>query len=76
MVTVALAPGSRLPSAQVTVPSLFSFEVIERVQVVPWGAGTERNTALAGSGTFTFTPVACAPPVLVTLFGVFALRAE
>lgn len=64
IVTVAVASAGRVPRVQVTVPSLFLFgSLTVRVQA-PWLADTEPNTALAGSGSVTFTPVASCPPGL------------
>ena len=49
------------------VPALFLFGLLTvRVQV-PWVVCMEPNTALAGSGSVTFTPVASWPPVLVAV---------
>ena len=58
MVTVALAPPARLPSAQVTV-------LADSVQV-PWVADAEPKVTPAGSGS-TIVTVAVAPVLVATI---------
>jgi hypothetical protein len=66
IVMLALAPFARLPTLQVTVPSLVGFGfIVERMQV-PRVELTELKCRLSDSGSVTVTPVAFPGPLFVT----------